>query len=73
MNTKVMCDLLDRGTDGNSILQILDALCVGMGDSADGEESGALDEDSLDDETDETDEDDLVDTVDAEELDLVEA
>ena len=71
MNTKVMCDLLDRGTDGNSILQILDALCVGMGDSADGEESGALDDDSLDDETDEIE--DLVDTVDAEELDLVEA
>lgn len=37
MNKKVMMDLLDRGHDGNSILQILDALCDGMGDSAGGE------------------------------------
>lgn len=70
MNTKVMCDLLDRGTDGNSILQILDALCSGMVDSADGEEPDALD---LDDETDETDEDELDETADARELNLVEA
>lgn len=68
MDKKLMINLLDRGTDGNSILQILDALCSGMGDSADGEEPDAVD---LEDETDET-EDDLVDTVDAEELDLVE-
>lgn len=37
MNKKVMMDLLDRGHDGNSILQILDALCDGMGDSSGGE------------------------------------
>ena len=30
MDKKVMFDLLDRGYDGNSILQILDSLCVGM-------------------------------------------
>ena len=37
MNKKVMIDLLDKGQDGHSILQILDALCDGMGDSAGGE------------------------------------
>jgi len=70
MDKKLMVNLLDRGTDGNSILQILDALCSGMADSTDGEEPDALD---LDDETDETDEDELDETADARELNLVEA
>jgi len=42
MNKKVMCELLDRGNDGNSILEILDALCDGMGDSAGGETSDTV-------------------------------
>ena len=30
MNKKLLTTLLDKGTDGNSILQILDALAAGM-------------------------------------------
>ena len=30
MNKDLLTTLLDKGTDGNSILQILDALCHGM-------------------------------------------
>lgn len=30
MNKEIMTTLLDQGTDGNSILSILDALCDGM-------------------------------------------
>jgi hypothetical protein len=30
MNKEIMTTLLDKGTDGNSILSILDALCSGM-------------------------------------------
>jgi hypothetical protein len=53
MDKKVMFDLLDRGYDGNSILQILDALCVGM--TEDNDESHR-------DETDETVIEELVET-----------
>jgi len=31
MNKEILTTLLDKGTDGNSILSILDALCSGMG------------------------------------------
>lgn len=30
MNKEILTTLLDKGTDGNSILSILDALCNGM-------------------------------------------
>jgi hypothetical protein len=30
MNKEILTTLLDKGTDGNSILSILDALCSGM-------------------------------------------
>lgn len=33
MNKKVMCDLLDKGHDGNTILRILDALTEGMNET----------------------------------------
>lgn len=42
MDKKVMTDLLAKGHDGNSILQILDALCDGMDDSAGGETSDTV-------------------------------
>lgn len=38
MNKKVMCDLLDKGHDGNTILQILDALTEGMNETVEEEE-----------------------------------
>ena len=42
MDKKVMTDLLAKGHDGNSILQILDALCDGMDYSAGGETSDTV-------------------------------
>jgi len=33
MNKQLLFTLLDKGTDGNSILSILDALCDGMDSS----------------------------------------
>lgn len=44
MDKKVMMNLLGKGTDGNSILQILNALCDGMGDHSGGETSSQLNE-----------------------------
>lgn len=38
MDKKVMCDLLDRGHDGNTILRILDALTEGMNETVEEEE-----------------------------------
>lgn len=39
MTKDLMITLLEKGTDGNSILQILDALCDGMDSSESSQDS----------------------------------